>query len=87
MKDSILLYKRALSVWDEYIYIPFVKRIGFWIFVYIKQIRQIFFVYECNSQLLPSAKDNVHVYIYTKIQKKSETFLYRSPRHLCFNLN
>ena len=62
----------------------YVKRIVFLLFVYIKTFlkpKQI--VYKCKSRWLTSAKDNVHVFIYTKSKNNCETFLYKTFQTLC----
>ena len=37
------------------------------------------FVYKFKLQWLPSAKNNVHIYIYTKIKKNAKRFLFKNP--------
>ena len=50
--------------------------------MYIKTFA-IFFVYKSKLQWLPLAKDNLHVYLYTKSKNNGKTFLYTESRTIC----
>ena len=68
-KKSILFLKRALGI-------PYVYRIDFLLFVYVKTFRKKYiFVYERKLRRLLSPKDNAHIYTHKK-QKSCETLLY-----------
>ena len=58
---------------------PYVNRIDFFAFVYMKTFRKKQ-LYEQKLQLLPSAKDNLHVFIYCLVDVDSSIFsTYSTP--------
>ena len=81
-KIPSFLLKRGLSIWALKI-CSLRKKDWFFLFVHIKtSYPQNMFILKCREQWLSSAKDNVHVFIYTKSKKTRNVYIY-----ICKNQN
>ena len=84
MQNSILIAQESYQSLGIKKKNPYVSRIDFFAFCVYKNVSQnmiCFFVYGFKLQWLPSTKDNVNVFIFTKSKKIVKRFCIQKVRH------